>query len=232
MFQVKRQYDKTTSEITISLDKNIDKQVYLYYGLSHFLTNHRRFLNSRDESQLAGESISVSALKDCDPRISDGLVKPEQAEYPCGLVSWAEFNDTFTLYKDGVKLDSSTVDLVKSYQKKLYKCPDDNCPGKDVTDEQFISWMQPVPYSYFSKKLQIYKNGLEKGDYILKINEDNTQRLNLRSSADLFRFTLKLSLLAPAGPNMSYLQQKLGWKRKHYFLVCLHFSFLTNSASA
>ena len=67
----------------------------MYYRLTNFYQNHRRYVKSLDTDQLKGDAVTVSTIKGgpCDPlRLSpDG--KPY---YPCGLIANSLFNDTFT----------------------------------------------------------------------------------------------------------------------------------------
>jgi hypothetical protein len=65
--------------------------VLLYYKLTNFFQNHRRYVKSLDSNQLKGKFVSTSTLNngDCKPLAvaSDG-----RAIYPCGLVANSLFN--------------------------------------------------------------------------------------------------------------------------------------------
>lgn len=67
-------------------------KVYMYYGLSNYYQNHRRYVKSRDDDQLLGRLSSLPST-DCDPfaRV-DG--KPIA---PCGAIANSLFNDTLTI---------------------------------------------------------------------------------------------------------------------------------------
>ncbi|KAL7420700.1 alkylphosphocholine resistance protein lem3 [Cryptotrichosporon argae] len=67
--------------------------VFLYYKLTNYYQNHRRYVQSFDTDQLSGTAVSASNLDsgDCKPITSSGG-KPI---YPCGLVPNSVFNDTF-----------------------------------------------------------------------------------------------------------------------------------------
>jgi hypothetical protein len=80
--------------------------VYVYYELSNFYQNHRRYVKSRDDDQLAaGNSVKTGASAysaNCDPRSTSSYTAPdgtvtEKQLYPCGLVALSVFNDTFVL---------------------------------------------------------------------------------------------------------------------------------------
>ena len=92
--------------------EEIPGPIYIYYQLDNFYQNHRRYVKSRDNQQLAGTWKDTKDLTDCDPiiKVEDlwdyqrknmkGLVMPlEDPAIPCGLVAKSLFNDTFKLYK-------------------------------------------------------------------------------------------------------------------------------------
>ncbi|KAF8636461.1 hypothetical protein AX17_003277 [Amanita inopinata Kibby_2008] len=73
---------------------DLEPTVLLYYKLTNFYQNHRRYVKSMNADQLKGKFKSVSDLdhSDCKPLGSrDG--KPI---YPCGLIANSIFNDTFS----------------------------------------------------------------------------------------------------------------------------------------
>ena len=81
--------------------------VFLYYELTNFYQNHRRYVSSRDDDQLsAGNSVETGAdaySSNCDPWYqstyydSTGSTSTNYQYYPCGLVARSVFNDTFTV---------------------------------------------------------------------------------------------------------------------------------------
>lgn len=86
--------------IRFNLTEDFQKDVYLYYGLSNYYQNHRRYVKSRDDSQLLGHLLPTVS-SDCEPfaRAPDenGVMKPVA---PCGAIANSLFNDTLTLYTD------------------------------------------------------------------------------------------------------------------------------------
>ncbi|KAH9946361.1 cell cycle control protein [Epithele typhae] len=73
---------------------DVKPTVLLYYKLSNFYQNHRRYVKSLNQDQLRGKFVSASTLGsgDCKPLGSiDG-----KAIYPCGLIANSMFNDTFS----------------------------------------------------------------------------------------------------------------------------------------
>ncbi|OWF50738.1 cell cycle control protein 50A-like isoform X3 [Mizuhopecten yessoensis] len=98
--------------ITFTLPENFEKDVYLYYGLSNYYQNHRRYVRSRDDNQIHGDVVSsTSLLSDCEPY----LTKPFNSTLtlpiaPCGAIANSLFNDTFTLtYNGGSSTESVTL---------------------------------------------------------------------------------------------------------------------------
>ncbi len=71
--------------------------IFVYYQLDNFYQNHRRYVKSRSDSQLAGTlytSSSATGVEDCAPKIKAANGK---LLHPCGLIANSLFNDTFVL---------------------------------------------------------------------------------------------------------------------------------------
>ncbi|OLY79594.1 Meiotically up-regulated gene 89 protein [Smittium mucronatum] len=96
--QMKYDSSSNTCSIVFPIPKDVNSPIYLYYKLSHFYQNHRRYVKSFDQQQLKGTARSASDLSgnDCDPLATltiNGVTKPI---YPCGLVANSVFNDTIS----------------------------------------------------------------------------------------------------------------------------------------
>ncbi|NXW06459.1 CC50A protein, partial [Fregetta grallaria] len=48
-----------TCTINFTLEHSFESNVFMYYGLSNFYQNHRRYVKSRDDSQLNGDNSSL-----------------------------------------------------------------------------------------------------------------------------------------------------------------------------
>jgi len=89
-------YTVLTNECQLQFDipNDIGAPVLLFYRLTKFYQNHRRYVKSLDQDQLQGtfRSNDSIASSNCDPltRGPDG-----RAYYPCGLIANSMFNDTF-----------------------------------------------------------------------------------------------------------------------------------------
>lgn len=81
--------------IPLRLNKGFEGKVFMYYGLTNFYQNHRRYVKSRDDNQLLGEFGSVSS--DCVPFDKNDK---EQRIVPCGAIANSLFNDTLILHSD------------------------------------------------------------------------------------------------------------------------------------
>lgn len=85
---------------TITLTEDFVGTVYLYYGLTNFYQNHRRYVRSRDDNQLHGDEMSPDSLQsDCEPYKKRKLnASVEYGIAPCGAIANSLFNDTFQLF--------------------------------------------------------------------------------------------------------------------------------------
>lgn len=75
------------------LKKDFVGDVFMYYGLTNFYQNHRRYVKSRDDNQLLGE-FSSEVSSDCIPFNLNG---DGTAIVPCGAIANSLFNDTLRL---------------------------------------------------------------------------------------------------------------------------------------
>ena len=80
--------------------------IFFYYELNDYFQNHRRYINSRSDSQLEGTYLGPSSLSACSPIIYnkdlgwgsvtaiDGTttLDPNGPASPCGLIAWSFFN--------------------------------------------------------------------------------------------------------------------------------------------
>lgn len=87
--------DRTTRcTLRFTIPNNIGPPVYLYYRLTNFYQNHRRYVKSLDLDQLKGQALPNITIRGgpCDPLRIDP--NTQKAYYPCGLVANSLFNDT------------------------------------------------------------------------------------------------------------------------------------------
>lgn len=77
--------------LPITIEKDMKGPVYFYYRLTNFYQNHRRYVKSRSDEQLAGTAVSTTSP--CDPLTSDGA---NVGLFPCGLIANSVFNDSYS----------------------------------------------------------------------------------------------------------------------------------------
>ncbi|EIW60650.1 cell cycle control protein [Trametes versicolor FP-101664 SS1] len=181
--------------VQFDVPADMEPPVLLYYKLTNFYQNHRRYVKSLNQNQLRGDFVSASSLGsgDCKPLGNiDG-----KAVYPCGLIANSLFNDSFS----GLV---STTDSTQTYnlsetgiawpgEAKKYatspgydiaqitpppnwakRYPDgyttDNVPNLKE-DEHFQNWMRTAGLPTFSKLFGRNDNTkLLKGRYQIVVN--------------------------------------------------------------
>lgn len=75
-------------EIDFTLDKDFEGRVFMYYGLTNYYQNHRRYVKSRDDDQLLGK-LSTNPSSDCHPFRVDANGAPIA---PCGAIANSLFS--------------------------------------------------------------------------------------------------------------------------------------------
>jgi hypothetical protein len=90
-----------------AVPEDMEAPIYVYYKLSNFYQNHRRYARSRSDAQLAGDEVKYASLTDCAPMRYPGEIQNQEKKNPaisdlyapCGLIAWSMFNDSFLLYR-------------------------------------------------------------------------------------------------------------------------------------
>lgn len=79
--------------LEFAIPDTIGPPVLLYYRLTNFYQNHRRYVKSYHQDQLAGKFVSNASVNSgsCNPLRLNGT---GFAYYPCGLIANSAFNDT------------------------------------------------------------------------------------------------------------------------------------------
>ncbi|KAI8957859.1 LEM3/CDC50 family protein [Daldinia sp. FL1419] len=88
----------TKCTLTFQIPEEMAPPVLLYYRLENFYQNHRRYVQSFFDKQLAGDDVSIVDVSDsnCEPLATTNGTHPNsRAYYPCGLIANSLFNDTF-----------------------------------------------------------------------------------------------------------------------------------------
>lgn len=86
--------EKRQCVIEFDVPATLGPGVFLYYKLSNFYQNHRRYVKSLHSNQLRGQGVPADELSDSDCKPLGDL--NGKAVYPCGLIANSMFNDTFS----------------------------------------------------------------------------------------------------------------------------------------
>ncbi|KAJ3322553.1 hypothetical protein HDV06_002930 [Boothiomyces sp. JEL0866] len=118
----KWKFNPDTKECTIQfqVEKTINAPVYMYYRLTNFYQNNRKYVKSFDLNQLKGDAVSRGSINSlCSPVDAPGssetvtvngvAAKPDSdaVYYPCGLIANSMFSDN--IYNNITCIDSEGV---------------------------------------------------------------------------------------------------------------------------
>lgn len=165
-----------TCQLQFTIPNDLKPPVLLYYKLTNFYQNHRRYVKSVSEDQLKGTAVSESSIdSDCNPLgSSDGKIY-----YPCGLIANSQFNDTisspvqvglpagnavYEMTKSGIAwtsdknrygVTSYSYDQIIPPPNWVKRYPNgysaDTPPPDFTTDYDFQNWMRTAGLPTFSK---------------------------------------------------------------------------------
>ncbi|CAG8546445.1 7238_t:CDS:2 [Paraglomus occultum] len=184
-------------EIKYNIPAELKGPVYMYYRLTNFYQNHRRYVKSFDAKQLQGDAVSAATLEagNCKPLATiDG--KPI---YPCGLIANSMFNDTIyeprlinaTGPNTETPINFTSVGIAwpsdrQKYGPTKYNASDvvpppnwqNRFPGGaynetnilTVTDEAFQVWMRTAGLPDFRKLYAKTGESFEAGPYQIDID--------------------------------------------------------------
>eukprot|EP01103_Thecamoeba_quadrilineata_P006390 TRINITY_DN16115_c0_g1_i1.p1 TRINITY_DN16115_c0_g1~~TRINITY_DN16115_c0_g1_i1.p1 ORF type:complete len:332 (-),score=45.73 TRINITY_DN16115_c0_g1_i1:167-1162(-) len=165
-----------TCTLDIKVDEKIEGPVFFYYVIDNHFANYRRFVRSRSDYQLRGETYKYDDLETpCDPRVSRGDSESESQIYlPCGLIARNIFLDNFwSLQYKGKTIPWSKDDIAwEDDVEHKFKNPPDDQPGirgiADFKDPDFIVWMKVAPFPFYRKLYRKIDQDLEPGTYRLE----------------------------------------------------------------
>ncbi|XP_068154809.1 cell cycle control protein 50A [Drosophila tropicalis] len=185
-------------KINFTLTTDFKGDVYMYYGLTNYYQNHRRYVKSRDDEQLLGQ-LSKNPSSDCSPF----AYNPETNEpiAPCGAIANSLFNDTLTLSQGDNEIEllntgiawpsdkrvkfrnpANLNESLQGFSKPLFwsiglnQLDVDNPENNGFQNEDLIVWMRTAALPSFRKLYRRlnqtnnkYTNGLKAGNYTLHI---------------------------------------------------------------
>lgn len=126
--------------------------VFIYYGLTNFYQNHRRYVKSRDDKQLYGDLSSED--DDCSPFLRPPNVTDKKYA-PCGAIANSLFNDTIELQYQDPEDPSKVWTKVKvtglgiawgSDKEYKFKNPGGNDQTTEQLKEQFKNTVKPMDW--------------------------------------------------------------------------------------
>ena len=181
---------KCEEELTVNFKKGISKNckctlnfnltekwegdVFFYYGLTDFYQNHRRYVRSRDDSQLNGK-LTKTVNSNCKPfdKVKEGN-KSALPIAPCGAIANSLFTDVFSL--EFGKKNKNKTSVPMSYKNiawksdRTVKFKNPTVPKGKTLKDAFSGYEKP---KYWTKN--IYEldtknkdnNGFENQDFIV-----------------------------------------------------------------
>ncbi|XP_076341079.1 cell cycle control protein 50A isoform X2 [Tachypleus tridentatus] len=150
-------------EITFNLTENYERNVFVYYGLTNYYQNHRRYVKSRDDQQLLGK-VSTTLSADCEPfaYVENGTSKIPIA--PCGAIA----NSLFNAFTNTAK--------PPNWKKPVWQLDPNDPKNNGYQNEDLIVWMRTAALPTFRKlyrrvdhEAKGFKNHLPKGLYNLTV---------------------------------------------------------------
>jgi len=128
--------------VDIEIEADMEKPVYMYYGLTNFYQNHRRYVKSRSEAQLLGKIDTKTTGGDCEPFATDKETgKPIM---PCGAIANSLFNDSISLTKDDNQINLTRTGIAWESDKK-YKFQNPELPPGMTLKEYLMEKTESPP---------------------------------------------------------------------------------------
>jgi LEM3 (ligand-effect modulator 3) family / CDC50 family len=180
--------------VPFKVEERIPAPSYLYYALTEFHQNTRKYARSQSDQQLRGMvPKSLMFVSNCEPYLykensthGQNGFRPEEFYLPCGLTARSRFNDTFEvcrdspiagdeteacqrpvpLRKDGIAWKSDREKKFRPGNPPLYTTKINEL----LQNEDFIVWMRLSTFKNFHKLYRIIETDLEPGTYYMRIN--------------------------------------------------------------
>lgn len=187
-------YEDCSCSFAIEVKNDMRGEVFVYYGLTNFFQNHRRYVKSRDDVQLNGQSVSAATINaGCKPYDKPNDTSTEYYA-PAGAIANSLFNDTFrinatastslAIKRTGIawptdsaqkfnnpKGDNPFANTVKPryWQKPVYDLDPNNTDNNGYENEGLIVWMRTAAFPTFRKPYGRIVDGLPKGNYTVTV---------------------------------------------------------------
>ncbi|CAH2219562.1 cell cycle control 50C-like [Pelobates cultripes] len=161
-----------TCTASFSVPEEMKGNVFMYYGLTNFFQNHRRYVISRYDTQLLGKNVTTEENVVKQSYCSPFTVYPNGTPMaPCGAIANSLFNDSITLSFHPNTSTTIQVPLLRTgntwWSDKNVKFQ--NPKPKDNLIQAFAGsgrppYWQKTPYALDS--LDPHNNGYENDDFI------------------------------------------------------------------
>ncbi|XP_076266540.1 cell cycle control protein 50A isoform X2 [Rhynchophorus ferrugineus] len=154
----------------IELKEDFQGNVFMYYGLTNFYQNHRRYVKSRDDNQLLG-NLYAEPSHDCMP--FDYFVyenKTKAPIAPCGAIANSMFNDVLKLSTRNNGGNWEDVPLLNtgiawdSDKNIKFRNPPGNLTEAFKGFEKPKAWKKPI---YKLDLKNEHNNGFQNEDFIV-----------------------------------------------------------------
>ena len=179
-----------TCLVNLKVDRDIVETIFVYYKLSNFHQNHRRYVKSRDSNQLLGSKVD-NLSDNCNPFKVDSNGTPIA---PCGAIANSIFNDTFEV--SGVSISRKNIawnsdhegkfnnpepvnDLKKAFSdfskpphwsERVEELEASDPDNNGYKNEALQVWMRTSPFPTFRKLYGRLDHGLSQGIYNVSIS--------------------------------------------------------------
>ncbi|KAF9941784.1 hypothetical protein BGZ65_001396 [Modicella reniformis] len=183
-------YPVQVCDITLTIPVDLQPPVMMYYKLTNFYQNHRKYTKSLDHKQLKGEASDIQQIQS-----RKGCIMRDELIYPCGLIANSMFNAVtgaeagganYTFQYTGIAWSSDRGKYQKNGYSDLSKIlppvnwraryplglySNDFPPPDFAADEHFQVWMRTAGWPTFLKAYGRNDNDvLKAGQYQMKID--------------------------------------------------------------
>lgn len=133
-------------DVSFTIPEDMKQPIYMYYQLKNFYQNHRRYVKSRSDVQLRNDGM-YEVSGSCEPlatrSCSNGGTDGTCAVYPCGLIAWSVFNDTF--YSNSTAGDNDHVTILRDGQSIEVAWTPENIAWSSDKEKKFLVASDPTP---------------------------------------------------------------------------------------
>lgn len=191
--------EKCECTLRITVDKEMTGDIYVYYALTSFYQNHRRYVVSRDDYQLMG--IQITDPNNLNQDCASFKIANNKPIAPCGAVANSLFNDTY-VFDSGIYIDrtgiawhtdhtvkfrnpkdpTDTGNITKAFeaysqpinwQKRVEELDETDPDNNGYLNEALEVWMRTAAFPNFRKPYgRLNTTSLKAGEYTVKVQYD------------------------------------------------------------